>query len=102
MSDFIPNKIDLSKINGGNGKYKNKDGVQADTINSVVEASAWVQALATNAPNVEDVGNVGTPNVSIETMNDGTPRLKFVNLRGEKGDKGDKGEAGYIEIEGLD
>ena len=84
MSEFNPNKIDFSTINGGQ-KYKNGDSVQADAINNAIEASAWAQALATNQPNVENIGNVGTPSVSIETLPNGTPRLKFENLKGDIG-----------------
>lgn len=80
MADFKPTKIDISTINNGKGKYNNGDGVQADTINAVVEGTAWVQALGTNQPNNSEAGNVGTPRVSIETLSDGTPRFKFDNL----------------------
>ena len=86
MADFKPTKIDLLTINNGKGEYNNGDSVQADTINAVVEGTAWVQALGTNQPNNSEANNVGTPSVSIETLADGTPRLKFNNLKGEKGD----------------
>ena len=87
MADFKPTKIDLLTINNGKGKYINGiDSVQADTINAVVEGTAWVQALGTNQPNNSEADNVGMPSVSIETLSDGTPRLKFNNLKGEKGD----------------
>lgn len=82
MADFKPTKIDLLTINNGKGEYINGvDSVQADTINAVVEGTAWVQALGTNQPNNSEVNNVGTPSVSIETLSDGTPRLKFSNLK---------------------
>lgn len=81
MEEFKPTKFNLSAINNGKGKYINgADGVQADTINAVVEGAAWVQALGTNQPNNSEVNNVGTPSVSIETLSDGTPRFKFDNL----------------------
>lgn len=85
MADFKPTKFNLSTINNGKGKYNNGDGVQADTINAVVEGAAWVQALGTNQPNNSGAGNVGTPSVSIETLPDGTPRFKFDNLKGGGG-----------------
>ena len=92
MEEFKPTKIDLLTINNGKGKYINGvDSVQADTINAVVEGTAWVQALGTNQPNNSEADIVGTPSVSIETLSDGTPRLKFNNLKGEKGEKGDTG-----------
>jgi hypothetical protein len=87
MERFKPTKIVLSQINGGN-EYNNGDGVGANAINNAIEASAWAQALGTNQPNTENVDKVGTPTVSIETMSDGTPRLKFENLKGEQGEKG--------------
>ena len=83
MADFKPTKIDLSTINNGKGEYNNGDSVQADTINAVVEGTAWVQALGTNQPNYSGDNNGGTPSVSIETLADGTPRLKFKNLKGD-------------------
>lgn len=83
MSEFRPSIINLNDINGGQ-RYNNGDGVGAEAINSAIEASAFAQALGTNQPNIENVDNIGTPSVSIETMADGTPRLKFENLGGEK------------------
>lgn len=98
MEEFKPTKIDLLTINNGKGKYINGiDSVQADTINAVVEGTAWVQALGTNQPNNSEADIVGTPSVSIETLSDGTPRLKFNNLKGEKGEKGEKGDTGTVE-----
>ena len=99
MADFKPTKIDLLTINNGKGEYINGvDSVQADTINAVVEGTAWVQALGTNQPNNSEANNVGTPSVSIETLSDGTPRLKFDNLKGAKGEKGDTG-TGILEYD---
>ena len=83
MSEFKPSKINLNKINGGQ-RYNNGDGVGAEAINSAIEASAFAQAIATNQPNVENVGGNGTPSVSIETLENGTSRLKFENLKGAK------------------
>ena len=57
MEEFKPTKIDLSTINNGKGKYNNGDGIQADIINSVIEASAWAQSLGTNQPNIENIDN---------------------------------------------
>lgn len=83
MADFKPTKIDLLTINNGKGEYNNGDSVQSETINAVVEGTAWVQALGTNQPDVSEVSNVGIPRVSIETLSDGTPIFKFYNLKGE-------------------
>ena len=43
MSNFEPKKIDISKINDGKGKYNNGDGIQAETINALVEGVAFAQ-----------------------------------------------------------
>lgn len=80
MSEFNPKIFSLDSINSGK-RYKNGDGVQAETINKVVEASAYAQAIAENAPNLSEVANEGTPKVEIETHN-GEPRFKFSNLGG--------------------
>ena len=85
MADFTPKRIDLSKINGGR-RYEPYDGVTPAAINAPVEASAYAQALATNQPDNTEVDKVGV--AKVEIVNDGengTPRLKFFNLKGEKG-----------------
>ena len=102
MADFKPTKIDLLTINNGKGEYNNGDSVQADTINAVVEGTAWVQSLGTNQPNNSEANNVGTPSVSIETLADGTPRFKFDNLKGDKGDKGDTADVSVLTQEQVD
>lgn len=83
MSEFKPNKFDINAINDGK-KIKDGDGVKPDFINAPIEAAAYVQSLATNQPDITNANNVGDVNVSIEEV-DGTPRLKFENLKGEKG-----------------
>lgn len=83
MSNLKPKKIDLSKINSGL-QYKNGDGFGAEAVNASIEASAWAQALGTNTPNIKNISNNGLPSVSIETLDDGTPRLVFENLKGTK------------------
>lgn len=79
---FQPQKFDINSINGGN-RY-GLEGIQPEAVNAPIEAAAYAQALATNQPNIENAGLVGTPSVSIEEF-DGTPRFKFQNLKGEKG-----------------
>lgn len=81
---FNPQNFNINSINGGN-RYKNGDGINADTINSAIEASAYAQALATNQPDTTNANNVGTPTVSIQMTANGTPQLKFENLKGEEG-----------------
>lgn len=89
MADrFKPQEFDINSINGG-VRYRNGDGIQADSINSAIEAAAFVQALATNQPDTTNANNVGTPTVSIQKTVDGTPQLKFENLKGIAGAKGD-------------
>lgn len=87
MAKLSPKKINLNEINGGN-EYLDSDAVQPSMINGVIGASAYAQALATNTPDVSSANNTGTPNVSIIEGTDGTPRLSFSNLKGEKGDSG--------------
>ena len=79
---FQPQKFDINSINGGN-RY-GLEGIQPEAVNAPIEAAAYAQALATNQPNIENAGLVGTPSVSIEKV-DGLPRFKFQNLKGEKG-----------------
>lgn len=89
MADrFKPQEFDINSINGG-VRYRNGYGIQADSINSAIEAAAFVQALATNQPDTTNANNVGTPTVSIQKTVDGTPQLKFENLKGIAGAKGD-------------
>ena len=89
MASFEAKKLDKSKINGGK-KYENGQALSADTINDVIGSGLYVQGLATNAPNLSNVSNVGTPKVSIEETADGA-RFKFENLKGEKGQDGKDG-----------
>ena len=48
MAAFTPTKIDLTQINGGQ-EYLNGDGVNADSVNAAIEASAWAQDHAETA-----------------------------------------------------
>ena len=97
MPKFQANKFDINAINGGE-KIKDGDGIFPDFINAPIEAAAYAQALATNQPDISELNNSGTPNVSIVETENGTPQFKFSNIRGEKGEKGDKGDMGEIEI----
>lgn len=94
---FQPQTFDINFVNGGN-RYKNGGGINADSINSAIEASAYAQALAINQPDISELNDVGTPNVSIIKNPNGTPQLKFANLRGEKGEKGDMGEIEIVRL----
>lgn len=84
MADLAPKQIVLSEINGGK-QYNVGDGISPNAINDPIQASAYVQSLATNTPNTENVAEVGTPRVAIEEAADGSPRFVFEYLKGEKG-----------------
>lgn len=84
---FQPKKFDINSINGGN-RY-GLEGIQPEAVNAPIEAAAYAQALATNQPNIENAGLVGTPSVSIEEV-DGLPRFKFEYLKGKDGATGAK------------
>ena len=95
MANLTPKKLVLSNINGGK-QFAEGDVVTPEAINSPIEASAFVQALATNTPDVSEANRVGTPMVSIITANDGTPKLKFSNLKGETGASGSSSGGGGV------
>lgn len=90
MAKFTPKEIDLSQINGGN-QFENGDRITPESVNAPIEASAFVQALAKNAPDTSRANLVGTPNVEIITADDGTPRFKFSYLKGATGSSGSSG-----------
>lgn len=80
--EITPSKKTANDFNEG---YLYEDGVDivhADTINNLIESALWTQALATNQPNNDNANKSGLPTVSIETLGDGTSRLKFENLAG--------------------
>ena len=93
MAELTPKRIDLSQINNGN-EYNTTDVVQASTINSSVEASAYAQNFAesfADAPDNSEVSNIGIPSVSIvDNIKDGITykKFKFSNLKGETGNTG--------------
>ena len=91
MASWQPKEFNINNINGGS-RYEDGDGLGAETINAVVEASAFVQdvgRLGKNQPILDDDG--GATSVSIDTTNN---RFVFKNIKGQKGDKGDKGIQG--------
>lgn len=100
MAEFKPSKKNAVDFNN-NTQYRdydpstgqNGDAVQASTINNLVESQLWTQALATNAPDTSEANVVGTPSVEIATASDGTPKLKFKNLKGVTGSTGATGAA---------
>ena len=85
---IIPEKINFNNIN----EIKKGDAITPETINAPLKASAYAQEIVdavkgvgTNQPNNDNANNVGEPRVEIETLADGTKRLKFSNLKGESG-----------------
>lgn len=100
MAEFTPKKIDLLSINNGR-RFEVGDGVTPDAVNGPIEAAAWVQALATTQPNVENIDNVGLPSISIE-MVDGLPRFKFENLKGANGTNGADGAISVQYVTNID
>ena len=83
MAQFMPKKLNATTINSGQ-RFSAGDGVTPDAINGPIEASLYMQALATNQPDITNIGQTGTPKVSIEEV-DGLPRFKFENLKGADG-----------------
>lgn len=100
MAKFTPKEIDLSQINGGN-KFENGDRITPESVNAPIESSAFVQALAKNAPDTSRANLVGTPNVEIITDADGTPRFKFSYLKGAPGSGGSNFDLLPIQILGY-
>ena len=85
MAGFTPSIKISSDFNNGKKYINGVDTPNADDFNNVIESQLYTQALATNRPDTTDAGLVGTPTVEIITSANGTPRLKFSNLKGEKG-----------------
>ena len=80
---FKPQTFDINSINGGN-KFNLSDGILPEAVNAPIEATAFVQSLATNQPNISEIDGNGEPSVSIENTSDGTPRFKFANLKSKE------------------
>ena len=84
MESWQPKEFNINNINGGR-RYKDGDGVGAEAINAVVEASAYVQdvgKLGKNQPElIEEVG--GSPSVAIQDN-----KFVFFNLKGASGKDG--------------
>lgn len=102
MAEFEPRKMTANDFNNGN-KFRDFDSItgyegdtpRADDFNNMIENQLFTQGLATNQPDVSEANNVGTASVSIVTKADGTPQIKFTNLKGDKGDKGDAPQIYY-------
>lgn len=97
MANFEAKKLNLKDINNGQ-KWELGQSPSIDTFNAPVEAAAYAQevvedvrGIGTNQPNTQNANVVGTPSVYIETIANGSKRLAFYNLKGEKGEKGEDG-----------
>lgn len=95
MAKFNPQTFDVNKINSGE-RFVAGDSVTPEAINAPIEASAFMQSLATNAPDVSEIDGVGIPSVEIVRGNFGA-RFKIKNLRGKQGEQGEKGDSGLAE-----
>jgi len=102
MATLTPKKVTLSEINDGN-EFVQGDGITSSAVNAPLEASAYSQIFAegvSQAPDVSDAGNVGTPSVSFVDGStvDGvvTKKLKFSNLKGATGATGPTGPSAIV------
>lgn len=110
MADWSRKKVDSSTINNGQEYTKDKN-VSINELNAMVNSGLYSQdfaeKLVTNI-DTSEVGNVGTPSVSLVAGDGATAdkpykKFKFSNLKGDtgatgatgaKGDKGEKGDQG--------
>lgn len=67
MATFSAKKLDLTKVNGGQ-EYEQGDFLQSDTINDVVEGTAYAQNVAEEA-NTKSNNAVSTANSANSTAN---------------------------------
>lgn len=92
-------KVNPDNINSGN-EYEKGDRVSVQALNSMVESGLYSQEFAealTDAPDVSEAGNVGTPTVSfVDNVKDGViyKKFKFANIKGIQGEKGEQGIQG--------
>ena len=99
-------KVNPDNINSGN-EYEKGDRVSVQALNSMVESGLYSQAYAealTDAPDVSEAGNVGTPTVSfVDNVKDGATykKFKFANLKGIQGEKGEQGIQGEKGEQGI-
>ena len=95
MAEFTAKKLNINDINNGQ-EWSDGQTPNAETFNAPIKSALWTEALATNQPDNSEADNIGVPNVSIIQANDGSPKLKFSNLRGIQGVQGDKGDSAFI------
>lgn len=99
MAQWSKNKVLPENING-NQEFTRDSNFTVAELNAIVNnsfyASDMVESMGSQ-PNVQNVNNVGVPNVSIETFTENgeiKKRFKFENLKGATGEQGQRGEQG--------
>lgn len=101
MAKWTRKKINPDNINQGD-EYTKNDNVSLENLNAITNAGFYSQDFAEKLVeniDVSEVGNVGTPSVSLVEGDGATAdkpykKFKFANLKGEQGIQGPKGEKG--------
>ena len=73
MATFEAKKLELTQVNGGQ-EYEQGDFLQSDTINDVVEGTAYAQNVAEEA-NTKSNNAVSTANSANKTANDASTKV---------------------------
>ena len=90
MANWSKNKTLPANVNNGN-EFLPTDGVYSGDMNAAFNNAFYAVDYATalaDTPDTSEVGNVGTPSVSlIDNVKDGKAykKFKFVDFKGEKG-----------------
>lgn len=79
MATFTAKKLDLTQINGGQ-EYEQGDFLQSDTINDVVEGTAYAQNVAEGA-NTKSNNAVSTANSANNTANAASAKVDTFDQR---------------------
>lgn len=99
MAEWSRKKVNSGNINNGK-EYEKDDNVVREQLNAMLNTGFYAQdfaeKLVTNI-DTSEVGNVGTPSVSLITGDGATAdkpykKFKFSNLKGEQGIQGIQGE----------
>ena len=99
MAEWSRKKVNSGNINNGK-EYEKDDNVVLEQLNAMLNTGFYAQdfaeKLVTNI-DTSEVGNVGTPSVSLITGDGATAdkpykKFKFSNLKGEQGIQGIQGE----------
>lgn len=99
MAEWSRKKVNSGNINNGK-EYEKDDNVVREQLNAMLNTGFYAQdfaeKLVTNI-DTSEVGNVGTPSVSLITGDGATAdkpykKFKFSNLKGDQGIQGIQGE----------